>query len=131
MRIDALQNTFGGSISGDARVVTLVPNLTLLPPPPFPGIRIVSVGGVSVPAHPQGSFNPVDVTIDTAQAAVIALEGQNIPPSITIDVTVVNETEGLQVVSSSPLSGTAQLSTANATVVVPSGFSRLFTHAKW
>ena len=94
-------------------------------------LRIVSVGGVAVPAHPQGSFTPVDVTIDTAQAVVIALEGQNIPPGTTIDVTVVNETEGSHVVSSSPLSGTAQLSTANANVVIPSGFSRLFTHAKW
>jgi hypothetical protein len=89
------------------------------------------VGGQAVPATPRGSFNPVDVTINTTQAVAIQLEGRNIPPGTSITLIVANETEGSQTVSSSPLAGTAELSTANATVTIPAGFSRIFSHATW
>jgi hypothetical protein len=89
------------------------------------------VGGQAVPATPRGGFNPVDVTINTTQAVSIQFEGRNIPPGTSITLTVANETEGSQVVSSSPLAETAELSTATATVTIPAGFSRIFSHATW
>ena len=48
---------------------------------PLPQLRIVSVGGQAVPANPKGTFNPVDVTINTTQVVGIQLEGRNIPPA--------------------------------------------------
>jgi hypothetical protein len=89
------------------------------------------VGGQTVPDNPQGSFNPVDVTLNTTQPVAIALEGKNIPPGTQVTVTIVNETEGSQIVTSLPLAGTIALSTASATATIPAGFSRLFTYAKW
>ena len=131
IRIEALQNTFTGSAGGIARVTTLLPAPILLPTGPQPQLRVVSVGGQAVPAHPRGAFNPADVTLATAQAVAIQLEGQNIPPGTPVTVTVANETEGSQVVASPPLAGTAALSTATVTVTLPAGFSQIFSHATW
>jgi hypothetical protein len=131
IRIEALQNTFIGSTTGVARATTLLPAPILLPTGPLPQLRVVSVGGQTVPAHPRGTFNPADVTLNTAQAVAIQLEGRNIPPGTPITVTVANETEGTQVVASPPLAGTAALSTATVTVTVPAGFSQIFSHATW
>lgn len=131
IRLEATQNTFTGTTSGDARAVTLLPSTVLLPTSPQPNLRVVSVGGQTISANPKGSFDPVDVTISTAQAVTIALEGKNIPTGTTVNVTVVNETEGSQVITSSPLTGTVTLSTASVNVTIPAGFSRIFTRATW
>ena len=131
IRIEALQNTFTGSSQGIARVTTLLPAPILLPTSPQPQLRVVSVGGQTVPAHPRGVFTPADVTLNTTQAVAIQLEGRNIPPGTPITVTVANETEGTQVVASPPLAGTAALSTSTVTVTVPAGFSQIFSHATW
>jgi hypothetical protein len=61
----------------------------------------------------------------------IQLEGQNIPLGTTVTVTVVNESEELVQVLSSPLAGTEALSTASATVIISPGFSQIFTRARW
>lgn len=131
IRLEASQNTFTGSITGDARTVTLLASTILLLTSPQPKVRVTSVGGQAISANPKGSFDPVDVTISTAQAVTIALEGKNIPTGTTVAVTVVNETESSQVVTSSPLSGAVELSTASANVTIPAGFSRIFTRATW
>jgi hypothetical protein len=131
IRIEALQNTFTGSSDGVTRVTTLLPEPILLPTGPQPQLRVVSVGGQAVPAHSRGTFNPADVTLNTAQAVAIQLEGRNIPPGTPITVTVANESEGTQVIASPPLAGTVALSTATVTVTVPAGFSQIFSHATW
>lgn len=131
IRLEATQNTFTGTMTGDARAVTLLPSTILLPTSPQPNLRVTSIGGQAVPANPRGSFSPVDVTIDTAQAVTIELKGENIPTGTTVNLTIVNETEGSQVITSSPLTGTAALSTASANVTIPAGFSRIFTRATW
>lgn len=131
IRIEALQNTFTGYSRGVTRATTLLPAPILLPTEPLPQLRVVSVDGQAVPAHPRGAFNPADVTLNTTQAVAIQLEGRNIPPGTPITVTVANETEGSQVVVSPPLAGTAALSTATVTVTVPAGFSQIFSHATW
>jgi hypothetical protein len=105
IRFEALQNTFTGSSQGVARATTLLPAPILLPTSPQPQIRVVSVGGQAVPANPRGSFNPVDVTINTTQAVAIQLEGRNIPLGTPITLIVANESEGSQVVEPSPLAG--------------------------
>jgi len=44
---------------------------------------------------------------------------------------VVNETNPAISAVSTPLTGTEDLSTASATVTIPAGFSRIFSHADW
>lgn len=127
VRMEAVQNSFTGSISGDSRAVTLGPNPIILPNVPQPNIRVASVDGQVVSATPRGSFDPVDVTIDNAASIEIVVEGRNIPLGTMVTVTILNETEGLQVVTSGPLAGTIDLSTATVTANMPAGFSRIYT----
>jgi len=130
-RLEALQDTFTGNTTGDIRRATLLPNPLVFPTMAAPGIRVVSVGGVVAPSNPAGSFNPVDVNINSSQQVDIVLEGKNIPVGTTVTVTVVNETEGLVVVESGPLTGTEALSNATATATVPAGFNQIFTDVKF
>ncbi len=103
----------------------------MLPSSTAPVIRVVSVDGIAVPAQPRGSLAPVDVTINTAAEVVIALEGQRIPSGAVVDITVVNETEGLQMVLGVALEGTLERSTATTSLMIPAGFSRIYTRARW
>lgn len=131
IRIEASTNSFAGQFFGDTRVVTLVPDPVLLPPADAPSLSISSIDGVAAPAFPQGLFNPVDVTIDNAQAVDIVISAKNIPLGTVVNVTVVNETEGATSVTSTPLAGTLEASTATASVTIPAGFSQVFTDADW
>ena len=92
---------------------------------------MVSVDGQPVPLVPLGSFNPTDVTIDNSATVDIVLEGNNIPVGTTVTVTIVNETEGLKIITSGLLAGTLNLSQATATATIGAGFSRIYTNAKF
>jgi hypothetical protein len=84
-----------------------------------------------VPARPTGSFSPADIQLDTAQVVTIELQAEHVPVGTTIDVLVVNETNPAISAVSTPLNGTEDLSTASATVTIPAGFSRIYSHADW
>lgn len=142
IRIETLQNNFTGTVTtnspssiaqtdGELRVVTLAPNPIILPTSGAPTIKVVSIAGNPVAANPRGLFSPVDVTIDTAINADIVLDGANIPLGTTVEVTVWNQTQGTTVVASVPLAGTLANSSATATVLIPAGFSLVYTHVKW
>jgi hypothetical protein len=129
--VEASINTFAGQFTGDTRVVTLVPDPILFPSTATPNLSITSIGGIAVPATPRGLFNPVDVSIDNAEAVVIAIAATNIPLGTVVNVTVLNETEGATSVSSTPLDGTLASSNATASMIIRSGFSRFYTDADW
>ncbi len=74
---------------------------------------------------------PVDVTINNPLPVAIAIEGKNIPIDTKVTITVINETEGPVVIESSPLAGTTDSSTATVNLKFPTGFSQIFTYAKW
>lgn len=125
------QNHFTGTIAGDGRLATLTPNVIILPTTPQPSIRVTKVGSQTVSANPSGLFDPVDVTITSAQDVEIDLAAKNVPLGTPIEVLVVNETEGTISGTSSGLAGSLATSTANVTMRLPAGFSRIYTRAKW
>ena len=132
IRIEATEKNFSGTIVGDARTVTLVPNPVLVDTSvSFPVIRVAAIGGQALPTRPLASFVTPDITLDAATDVQIDLQGQNIPVGTTVAVTISNETEGLITVESSPLVGTLASSSVSVTVRIPPGFSRIFTHAEW
>ena len=98
--------------SGVARATTLLPAPILLPTGPQPQLRVVSVGGQAVPATPQRRLQPCRRHHQHHTGGGYPARGAEHSPGTPITVTVANETEGSQVVSSSPLAGTAALSTA-------------------
>lgn len=133
MRLEAFRNEFSGTVdlgsspsAGEFRSVTLIPNSPIFSPAP---IRIVRVGGSAVPGLPRASFANPDVTINSAQPVTVEIEASKVTPGTVVRLTIVNETEPLQVVESTPLTGTLESSTASAQVTFHSGFTRIFVQA--
>lgn len=110
--------------------VTSVPNLYL--PTVTPGsVKVLSVGGVALPAAPTGSFTLPDVSINSNQPVTINLGAANIPLGTTVTLLFNSETTADFSATSTPLAGSVAASTATATVTFPSGFSRGFVKATW
>jgi len=101
----------------------------VVPGPGTPSVRILSIGGVSVPAAAQASyFNPPDVNVNPAapNPVSVVLQGINVPLGTVLNIGVI--TEGIATRSSfvsTPLSGGVGLSTATASVTLPPGTSLL------
>jgi len=106
------------------------PGLVFLPAT-APAVRVVRVGGVDVTASPTGSFVTADVAIDAAAPVAIEIEARNVPPGTIVQLTLDPETGSPVTVNTTPLQGTAALSTASATATFPHGFTRLFVKASW
>jgi hypothetical protein len=136
IRLEAFRHEFaGGFIDINRRGTTpsarFSPSNLFVPPTPAPFVRAVSVAGVPVPTRPNGSFEVPDVIINEGGTAAIAIEARFVPPGTIVRVHLFTENAGDQIVDSTPLQGTLEQSTATASVVFPSGFSRGFVRAVW
>jgi hypothetical protein len=136
IRLEAFRHefkgTFGGTKTGESTPSAFAsPSTLFLPATAAPSVRAVSVAGVAVPALPNGSFEVPDVVISAGGAATVAIEARFVPPGTVVKVHLFTENVGDQIVDSTPLQGTLELSTATASVVIPSGFSRGFVRAVW
>ena len=84
-----------------------------------------------MPVVPSGSFTTLDTTINTASPSTVNIEARYIPPGTVVKLHVFSENGLDQIIDSTPLAGTLELSTATATVTIPSGFSRMFVRSTW
>jgi len=129
IRLEAFQQKFtGGTIDPAPFFATPGP---VFPPASAPSVRIVSIGGVSVPANPTASFISPDVTLDNAATITIQLAGSKVPVGTVVHLTLTPETGAIVNVDSTPLAGTFDSSTATASVTIPHGFSRFSVQASW
>jgi hypothetical protein len=103
----------------------------VFPPASAPSVRILSIGGVAVPANPTASFIAPDVTLDNAATVTIQLAGSKVPVGTIVHLTLTPETGAIVNVDSTPLAGTFDSSTATASVTIPHGFSRFSVQASW
>jgi len=94
-------------------------------------VRVVSVAGAPVPSIPNGSFEMPDVTISQGAAVPVDIEAKFVPVGTIVKVHIFSEDGADQVINSTPLQGTLEQSTATASIVFPSGFSRGFARAVW
>lgn len=96
----------------------------VFPPLDAPTLVATMVGTETVPADPVADVEAVDVSIESAVPVTIQIEATNIPLGTTVDVRVVPKREGNSfVVTSTPLDGTLEFSTATAEVTFPRGVS--------
>lgn len=112
------------------------PNTTFASPfnvflPIVQSVRVVSVAGVPVNQSPTGSFEMPDVTINSASAVTVVIEARNVPLGTVVKLHLFSDNGADQLVDSTPLAGTPGTSTASASVVLPTGFSRGFVRATW
>jgi hypothetical protein len=91
-----------------------------------PALRIASVGGISSPASPLGSLQGVpDILVPTSQTnpVTVALEGANLPLGTIVQVTLTPSRGNRTTVQSTALAGTEAVSTASASLSLPTGIS--------
>jgi hypothetical protein len=133
IRLEAFQFQ-GRDLSRDADPTVIVgsPYKVFLPNETnFPALRVVSVAGIPVPLYLSGSFTVPDVTLNESTAVNFTIEARNIPLNTIVRLQLYSEGGPDQIIDSSPLSGTPELSTATASAVLPPGFSRGFVRATW
>ncbi|MFN0119274.1 MAG: hypothetical protein ACKV2V_02110 [Blastocatellia bacterium] len=122
VRVEAADyNTFSPSTSNPNYSFSKTFNPVTVPN--APQLRIASVGGVNAPAAPVGSFAAApDITVPTSTAnpVTVALQASNIPVGTVVSVTLTQENGDRSNTSSTALTGTAQSSTATASVTLPS-----------
>lgn len=128
IRIEAFENeltatflpqpTFGTPFAG-----------TVFLPDSVPRVSVVSINGAEVLENPTGSFIMPDVNINTLDAVTVVVEGRNVPLGKTVQLQIMPENAAPQIVNTSPLVGTLEVSTATAEVTFERGFSRIFIQA--
>lgn len=128
IRLEAFQHQFTGRTDPPPTVTSPSP---VFPPASAPAVRIVSIGGVTVPPNPNASFVAPDVTLDNAATVTIQLAGSKVPVGTIVHLTLTPETGAIVNVDSTPLAGTFDSSTATASVTIPHGFSRFSVQASW
>jgi len=123
-----IRNTGGGVFI--ASPFAVFPNPA---PSPTPSVRVVSVAGMPVPPSPTGSLTMPDITISELTSVPLEIEARNIPPGTVVQLHIFSEANNGtgQVVNTTPLGGTMQLSTATATYTFPAGFSQGYVRATW
>ncbi len=135
IRLEAFESDFSGTMSPSFPFRR--PYGVFLPEGLPPSLVVVSVNGIPL-EDPTGSFTPADVTIDTTAPVSVAIQARNIPttsgdPAVptVVNLHLLSENAPDETVESTPLSGTADESTATVTVTFPTGFTRAYVRAEW
>jgi hypothetical protein len=122
IRFETFDNRFAGSLNGTS-FAQGKPFGLFLPPNPPPFVRVVSIGGVGVT-----NLRPA---INQTSPVVIAVEVRFVPLGTVIQLELFPEEGPSRTVSTTPLTGTFELSRATVSVTVPGGLSRCYVKAAW
>jgi hypothetical protein len=128
IRVEAFNNA--RAITGTGSWAYGSPISAYVPTAAPPAVTVIQIADKPL-ANPKGEFTPADVTVNASGPIEIQIRARGVPVG-TIAKVFLFSLEGLdQEISSTPLSGTLQDSTATATVTLPAGFTRGYVRAKW
>jgi len=134
IRIEVINKALSISINPALSRTATTPSPVLVLPPDtqnFPAVRLVSVGGVPVPANSQATFSPADLNIDANTPVTVNIAAENVPTGTVVNLVMWSELQGRFNISPTPLAGTLASSTATAEVTIPSGFSHFSVEASF
>jgi hypothetical protein len=120
-RLEADVFNFSGSVTPN--VATTSAPLPVFPSN-LPSIRIISVGGASVPANPIGE-NDVILPSSIVNPVTVAFAATDVPPGSTVELTISPISGSPTTVVSAGLSGTLASSTDSVQATLPQGASVL------
>jgi hypothetical protein len=131
IRLEAYTNTLSNSnMLPNATYGT--PGLPLFPAPgSIPGVKIVTIDGITVPVNPNGSYTLPDVTINRNDTSTIIIKAQLVPVGTAVTLTMNSENEGTFTFTSPALTGTLDSSSTTVRTKIPPGYSRLMLNASW
>lgn len=118
-----------GAINATGALYTATPYGLFLSAAGLPAVRVVSIGGNPVATYPTGTFAVPDVTVNSSGPLAVAISAANVPVGTVVTLQIFSENGPDQTILSTPLAGTLAVSTATASVTLPSGFSKGFVKA--
>ena len=117
------------AINAQGTLYSGTPYGLFLSPAGIPAVRVVSIGGNPVATSPTGTFTVPDVTVNSSGPLAVAISAANVPVGTVVTLQIFSENGPDQTILSTPLAGTLAVSTATASVTLPSGFSKGFVKA--
>jgi hypothetical protein len=124
IRLEAFQNDLRGDVNGTPLSAGR-PLKLFLPQDPRPSVRITGVSGTAAQLVSANSLEVPKATIEQATPVTITLEAHFIKPGTVIDLQLFSANGRDQTLSSSPIAGTFEHSSATVSVSVPGGLTRL------
>lgn len=124
IRIEAFENSLLTNLN-ETPVSVGKPFKVLLPPQAGASARIVRIAGASVADSPVDSPVKVVNSAPSGPRAVV-IEGRNVAPGTEVRLRLFSEAGPDQSVSSTPLSGSRELSQATTQITLPNGTTYLF-----
>jgi hypothetical protein len=122
VRFETQDNQFTGSLD-DTPFVQGKPFGLFLPPSPPASLRVISIGGISVTNE--------EFTINQSSPVIVVVEARFLPPGTVLQLEFFPQRGPVQLISTTPLSGTFELSRATASVTFPGGLSSGQVIAAW
>ncbi len=129
VRLEGFQMQVGGFTYPGYSTAT--PSNLFLPTGSLPSVCISNIAGIAAPSNPTGAFDVPDIGINSGAAVPITVEARNIPLGTIVRLRISSENGVDQTIDTTPLAGSVALSTASASAVFPTGFSRGFVRATW
>lgn len=133
IRVESNQIVGAGVSTPPASTVVVGSTGTIWPPASAPTVRVVSVGGIPVPADPAAemSFPAADLVIDSDQPQSIVLETRNVPLDWIVSLRI-NPKNGppSQEISASLTGGNEKLATWTVTATLNNSYSSMQAKAK-
>lgn len=126
IRFEASENQFAGLLN-NTPVSLGKPFGLFLPPSPEATVQVVSINGVPLA---QGGHAPA-ISINQTTPVTVAVEARFIPPGTIIELDFFSEDGVRRSVSTTPLQGSLDRSTAEASVVFPTGLTHCHVKASW
>ncbi len=130
IRLEAFTNNFSGA-TDETPVATGKPFGLFLPPNPPPSVRVVSVNGVAASLKSTEPLVLSQLNLKRPGTIKVGIEARFIPTGTVIELELFSETGPPRVVSTPPLDGTSERSTASAPVTFPAGASSTYVKANW
>lgn len=129
IRLEAFEQKFLGAIQGGLTLAS--PYELYLPTTPPSSVKVVKIDNAQVKAIPTNQFTTPDATINSSGVSTITIEARYVPLGSRLTLVLIPENATDQELTSTPLVGTLELSTATVTATIPSGYSRMYVYSKW
>lgn len=130
VRLEAFQYNLTG-MTIDPPPIYRTPIPLFLPEHPPASVRVVSIANSATPQVAANDFATPDVTINASGPATVTIEARYVPLGSVVTLVLISEERTDQVVTSTPLVGVFERSTATVTVTIPTGHSRMYVYTKW
>lgn len=130
VRLEAYTSTFAGNAFGN--VYTASPSALYLPAAnTLPTIAVTSIGGITVPPSPSGTFTVPDVLLNSTSPLTVNISAVNVPQGTKPTVYFLTQNFPDQTIVAPALIGTLASSTTSVTVTLNPGYSIGFVTATW